>query len=455
MDDQGSYVFHHGTGIAFNMDAKLRGGAFGPTSTTKYEALNQGSEIAYWGTANLWPQDVLKEVNESDVLRPLIRNKAKRLIGQGILYGTTSVDERTGDIKRNAMNVLEIDRALKKTAAPLFLYEQLVDYLTHGIAFAELQTDFEGRVVGLYSQDAVRCRFTKKDKMGRINNVLLSGKWGQGATRPDDAIEVPALDPYYDPAGQVMRGNKGRYILPTRLLHDDNDYYGQAQWHGLILGGYLDLAKAIIKCKLYLTQNLSHIRYHVEVGSEFWENAFPGFKDKKPEAKKKVKEDFTEAFTKWATGVEKSGRTLMTEMLLDDIGMGKAREYRSLVRITPLKLDIPTGAYVEDSAEVDAKIIRAFMDASLFGATPSKDRNSSGSGSDKRIAHTLDLLDNQVEMDLLLTPFDIMAETNGWSDQYGNGKMLKFWTKSFHTATLDQKQGVVTSEPQPTAPPKA
>ncbi|HRD54742.1 MAG TPA: hypothetical protein PKY96_19060, partial [Flavobacteriales bacterium] len=181
----------------------------------------------------------------------------------------------------------------------------------------------------------------------------------------------------------------------------DNDYYAEGEWHGLIKGGYIKLAKAIITTKLWLTVNLSLIRYQVEVGEEFWPLAYPGWKDKKPEDKKKIKEDLRDAVTEWLTGQEKAGRVLISDMLIGDLhgaAGAKLTEYRSLWKITPFKLDIPTGAYVEDSAEVDAKIIRAFMDPSLFGQTPSKDRNSSGSGSDKRVAHTHEVLDNTVDM---------------------------------------------------------
>jgi hypothetical protein len=284
---------------------------------------------------------------------------------------------------------------------------------------------------------------------------VISGKWSQGAgIDAKGNLKLPALDPYFDVAGQITASNKSRFILPLRILTGDNDYYADGIWHGLIEGGYLDLAKAIIKSKLWLTTNLSLIRYHIEIGSEFWELAFPGFGKKTIEERKAIKTQVTEAFTEWVTGQEKAGRTLLTDMLLDDIAIGgKMKEYRSLWKITAFKLDIPTGAYVEDSAEVDAKIIRAFMDPSLFGQTPSKDRNSSGSGSDKRVAHTHELLDNAVEMELLMTPFDVMAETHGWHETYAPGQMLKFWCKSYHAATLDRTLSAVAEKQAPQKPP--
>lgn len=450
-----SVSFSDGVGVLFSA-TKTRGGAFGPSSTEN-EALHASSgDVAFWGATNDWPQQVVAAIRKSDLLGPLIRKQIKRLMGAGVLYGTTEVNER-GEEQRKVLQVLEIDQALRRTNVKVFLYEAWNDWLAQGNVFAELQTDFDGKVVGLYSQDATRCRLKRKDKMGRITQCYLSGKWSNGgAAQSEDTITLPALDPYYDPAGQIKKSKQGRFILPIRILVNDQDYYGEAPWHGLLHGPYLEYAEAILLSKLYLTKNLSLIRYQVEVGNEYWELAFPGFGKMKPEERKEKKDKVLKAFTTWVTGQEKAGRTMMTDMLIDEMPVPGKKEYRSLWKITPFKLELPEGAYIEDSAEIDAKIIRAFMDASLFGATPSKDRNSSGSGSDKRVAHTIELLDNQIDAEMILTPLDVMADVNGWHEKYGGGKLLKFWFKSLHTATADTSQGMVyEKDPNVPKPPKA
>lgn len=446
IEGDGTFIVDTGAGIMFNMDSKspaLRGGKLGPTSTENKAGETNVGEVASWGPNNDFPQQVVAEIKESDILRPLIRQKGKRMIGAGMAYGTSYIDDQ-GEEQRKAMRVAEIDQALKRTNATLYNYEAWNDFTSQGNAFAELQTNVFGDIVGVYCQDATRCRLSVKNKKnGRIEHCFISGSWAMGGGKDaEGAFTLPALDPYYDVAGQVKASNKARFILPLRLLVDDQDYYGEGVWHGLIKGGYLKLAKAIIKAKLHLTLNLNNFKYLVEVGSEFWDRAFPGFKDKPFADQKKIKEDVKDAFKKWATG--QNGSTLLVDMLVDDVVQKK--EYRSLWKITPMKLDIPTGAYVEDSAEVDAKIIRAFMDASLFGATPSKDRNSSGSGSDKRMAHTHELLDNAVDAELILTPWAVMADVNGWHEKYGNGQMIEFWFKGYHSATLDRTLGAISQK---------
>lgn len=432
-----SVIFDTASGFVFTTESRAQGGRMTPTPSTKDDALGLGGKVAQWGPNNDYPQLVLEELRVSDLLRPLIRKQAKRMIGQGLAYGTVEIDEETGEERRRPMRILEIDQVLRRTNVKLYIYEAWLDWITHGNVFAELQTDHAGRIVGLYCQDATRCRLSRKVK-NKITTCYISGKWANGGSEKD-AQAVPVINPDYDPASQVIASNSARFIVPIRLLNDDRDYYGQAQWHGLIHGRYFDLAKAIIKAKLFLTLNLSHMRYHVEIGEEYWERAHPGFKAMEPDKRKEIKAEETRKFTKWATGLEKAGRTLMTEKLIDELATNK--EYRSLWTVTPFKLDIPTGAYIEDSAEVDAKIIRAFMDASLFGATPSKDRNSAGSGSDKMIAHTQEISDNQVDSSFVVTPLDIMADVNDWHAKYGNGKMIEFWFRHPVVQQTRPKQG--------------
>lgn len=441
--DELSLLFGDNAAMSLSLRDRTRGGRMEPTASVRRDQLSGSGDVAFWGAGNCWPQDVTQEVNESDVLRPLIHGKAKRNIGEGIAYGKWV--ETGNGFECKEIRVPEIQQWLKRTNALNFVFSSWINWITHGNTFPEIQMTYGGQVAALYCQDANRVRLSKKDQHGRINNAYISGRWPDGVKPGSEHVmTLPALDPHFDVSGQIRSSNHARFILPIRLLIDDNDYYGQAQWHGLITGGYLELAKAIIRSKLHLTRNLSLIRYHVEIGNEFWEAAYPGFFDLPIEKRREIKRTVRDEFTRWVTGEEKNGRTLLTDMVLDNL-TGPAKQYRSLWKITPLKLDIPTGAYVEDSAEVDAKIIRAFVDASLFSQTPSKDRNSSGSGSDKRIAHSIDLLDNQIDAELVLQPFDVVSELNGWHERFGDGD-LQWWFRTMHTTTSDQTMGMVTEK---------
>lgn len=447
-ESSGGEVFYaEGVGMTFFTEGRSGvKGYYGSSRTEKDDLLGSSTEdVAYWGPGNDYPQQVVKEVNDSDLLRPLIRKYSKTMIGQGLVYGTTTIDEVTGEEKMRPMRVMEIDRWLKRTNITKFLYESWVDWTTHGNVFAEFQMAYDGTVAGVYAQDANRCRLGRKDGNGRINHCYLSGKWASGVPDEKERIKLAALDPDYDPAGQIRAGKFSRCIMPIRLLVDDNDYYGQAPWHGLITSGWLDVAKSIPKLKKYLMSNMMLIKYHIEIGSEYWAQEFPGWDKLSDPEKKKKKKDTVDAFSKWAAGMEKAGRTMMTGMLIDEV---KKETYRSLWKVTPMKLEIPTGAYVEDSQEADFHIVRAFMDPSLFGIAPGKDRNSAGSGSDKRIAHTHHLIDNYVEVEMVQSPLDVVAEVNGWHEKYGNGQMLRFWNKSYHAATLDRTLSAITEKPQ-------
>jgi hypothetical protein len=236
----GDIFFHEGSEMSFfTASNSLRGGRLGPTSTEKTDTISGGGNVASWGTNNDRPQKVVEEMEQSDLLRPLIRKQAKRLIGGGLAYGFDVVDERTGKEGRKALRIPEIDRTLRRTNSALYDYEAWNDWGAQGNVFAELQTDHDGNIVGLYCQDATRCRLSRKDDSGRIRNCYIGGNWpGGDDEKAKGVFKLPALDPYYDVAGQIQESNAARFILPIRLLVDNNDYYGQAPWHGLIDGGY-------------------------------------------------------------------------------------------------------------------------------------------------------------------------------------------------------------------------
>ena len=416
--------------------------SFGPSPSLKKDTTTGTGDVALWGAQNNYPQVVTEWLNKSDVLRPLLRRMANKLIGQGLVYGTTEVDAR-GEQQFRVLDVPAIDAALEDTNHLLYLQESANDWFAHGNVFSELQMNGRGEVVGLFCQDANRCRLSRKDTQGRITRCYIDGEWPNRRDIRKETIDLPALDPYYRVADQVREASSGRLILPLRLLIDDLDYYGIAPWHGLITSGWLDVAEYIPKLKKSLMENLITIRYHIEISEDYWPHAYPGFIDKPADEKTKIKKDAIDAFSKWAAGVEASGRTLLTPMVADQI----AKDYRSMWKVNQLKLEIPTGAYIEDSQEADFHIVRAFMDPTLFGIAPGKDRNSAGSGSDKRMANTHHVLDGFSDAHMLLTPFRLMADVNGWHQRFGQGKRIKFWFKSYHAATLDRTQGAITTNP--------
>lgn len=439
-----SVIFAEGVDMTFFTESPRVKGYYGSSRTEKIDP-NMGSGYwAFWGTANDAPQQTVREVNESDLLRPLIRKQTKTMIGQGVVYGTYEVNPTTGDQRLKPIRQMEIDLWLKRTNIYKYLYESWIDWTTHGNAFTEFQMSYGGQIAGLYAQDAVRCRLSKKDTNGFIRHCGLYGDWPNGVTDEKKLIKLPALDPDYDVAGQIRSSTAARMIMPIRLIVDDNDYYGQAPWHGLITSGWIDVAKAIPKLKKYLMSNMMLIKYHIEIAREYWPLAIEGWAQLSAKKQKEKKEEVVKAFTKWAAGEKSAGRTLMTEKVLDEI---KKETYRSLWTVTPLKLEIPTGAYVEDSQEADFHVVRAFMDPALFGIAPGKDRNSAGSGSDKRIAHTQHILDNFIDTQLMLNPLDVVTDVNGWHEKYGNGQMIHWELKSYHVATADRTLAALTPDP--------
>lgn len=449
MVEKDGVYYHDGLKATFNTGDTRPRGRVGPTPSEKDDGTLTTGKVAFWGENNDHPQEIVEVIQKSDILQPLIVQSAKMMIGQGLVYGTTDIDEVTGEEVLKPMQVPEIEDLLEDFNSDLYLYESAIDWFTSGNAFQEIQMNFGGTVAGLYCNDFTRCRLSRKDPKGRITTAFVDGDWPGRYDIRKETIAMPALDPYYRIPQQIRASKADRFMLPIRILAHDRDYYGRAPWHGLIDSGVLEIAADTLSWRKFFLKNAMTLRYHIEVDSRFWTEKYPGFLEKPKEDQKTIKQNELDAFVKWGTGVEKSGKTLMTTLLMDPV----SKVQWSLWKITPFKLEVSSGAYIPDGQDSDFRTARSFMDPTLFGIAPGKDRNSAGSGSDKRIAHTHHVLDSHSDANLLLTGHRVMTEVNDWHKKYGNGKRIKWRFRGYHAATQDRVLGAIAAKKPTDAPP--
>lgn len=443
----GVYI-HTGIGALFNTDARPRG-RVGPTPSEKDDGTLTTGKVAFWGENNDHPQEIVEVIRKSDILLPLIVQSAKMLMGQGSMYGTTEYDDATGEEIMKPMAVPEIDDTLEDFNSDLYLYESGIDWFSSGNAFQEIHMTHGGTVAGLYCNDFTRCRLGRKNSNGQITQAYVDGDWAGRFQPRDKTITIPALDPYYRIPQQIRASNAARFMLPIRILAHDRDYYGRAQWHGLMDSGVLEFSTEVLKWRRFYLKNSMTLPYQIKVDRIYWSNKYKGFYEMPPKKQKELKKKELDAFTEWATGVERAGRSIMTEMQTDPI----SKFQWSLWEIIQFKIETSAGQYIPDGQDSDFRTARAFMDPTLFGIAPGKDRNSAGSGSDKRIAHTHHVLDSHSDANLLLTGHRVMTEVNDWHKKYGKGKRIKWRFRGYHAATQDRVLGAIAAKPPTDAPP--
>lgn len=411
----------------------------GPTAVV--EAHRLPADVAFWGTNNRHPQDVIEDVKRVNVVSAVIERKVNMLYSGRLTYGTIDYDERLGMEVMRPIRQAEIDDFLGESNADLYCREGLNDWYTFYNVFPELKMGRnKDRVVGLGCQDASHVRLGTMSDKGEISKAFI-GDWS-GIGRGGDAFELAALDPYFRVAQQMLEKRKLRYILPLRILTRGQFYYGLAPWNSLRASGWLDVAKRVPAMKKQLLEQIQHIRYHIEFSEQYFPVKYKTWDKMTPEERAAIFKTEVSEFDKWAKDKGQGG-TYMSIMLESQF----TKEQRSLVKIHPMKLELPEGAYLQDAQEADFIICRDMgLKPSLLGISPSKSGSSPGSGSEDRVSRTNHILDCKGDQDMVLKPFEHISRVNGWDKKYGKGQRLKFWFQNYYAATLDRTMQV---DPKP------
>lgn len=412
----------------------------GPTAVKN--KLHETNEVAFWGDDNLHPQHVADDKKKASIISAVIERKVNMAMSGGLTYGPVTVDEKTGMELMIPRTDPKIQKWMRDANILLYLREAWRDWYTYYNVFVEFKLGrAKDRVLGLGVQDANHVRLGVQNSRGEITKAYVAD-W-RNVSSVEEAIEFPALDPYFRVADQIREGGKGRYILPLRDLGDDQFYYAAAPWHGLRANGWIDVALRVPQLKKHLLTNLMHLRYHIEYAPGFWTTKFPNWESMTPEQRDAEKKAEVQRMNNWLKGEKGQGGVYasgMTQTMLD-------KSLQSMVKINELKMGIPEGAYIEDSQEAEFIICRDLgLAPSLHGISPSKSGSSPGSGSEARTLRTQHILDAKPDMDFLLQPLHYVKELNGWPED------IEFWFRNYYVATKDRINQV---EGKPNAGPEA
>lgn len=406
-----------------------------------------GQDVEFWGATNSFPQEVIADIEKSDIVDTVLDWKARQLVGEGALYGNLA-EGPGGSAVLKPMFIPEIDRWMNRTNFSLYSYEAALDFYTYYNANAELERNRLGEFIGIFSKDQSWRRYAKNNNQGMIDKAYECATWDtvQDLTDKKKVITLEALDPYYNLVAQVEKSNKFRHVLPIRVQTRGRKYYALAPWNGVRASGWLQLAVAIPKMKLRLIEQLMQPPTQIEIHDRYWPRQFgaEAWKNADDAQKKKWINQEVRNFEDMMYSPEEAGKpkVLMTGML-----DGPKGEMLSLWKITSIGTHTPNGAYIEDSQETDYHIVRGLgVDPALVGIAPGKNSTSAGSGSADRVKRTNYLIGALPHGDRLLSMMPLISEVNGWDKKFNRGRPLVWQYRSIHAATLD-KSNQASSDP--------
>lgn len=387
--------------------------------------------IAMWGSNNLFPQEVIADIRPNAVIRPLLDWKARAMYSGGMIYGWLN---ENGKFERKMFP--EIQQWLRMNNYQNYMMEAFRDYFRYENLFPQLSKSINGQqIASVHCHDTSQARLGVQNNNGIIDKCYLNANWDNGAT-VENSIVLPALDPYYDRVGQMKDSKDNAFILPVRLLDEGNVHYALAAWNVIRESEWLKLATLYPKFKNALMENGMNAKYHIKINAAWWEWRFKDWDSLDDEERKTKMQAEVDEFMKVMIGPANAGNFVMTTFQSDPIS-GKNYDGWIIERIdNGVKQG---GDFITDIQEVDFQITRAVgVDASIFNMTSGKGTAGS-TGSDKRMAKLNFLTENIGVFDMIMQPYDIAFDYNGWHKKYGGpNQQVIFKSEALFGGTLDQ-----------------
>lgn len=465
----GNHAFLSGAGAIVTF-TKPSYAAFSETTQAampKVTALNTRLGIAPWGEDNLFPQNIVKQLDYCGVAKSALDWKSRALFGNGIVWGKPETDADGKEIFRVAKkgDYPDVDAWMRTNKKLLRFYlEFSQDWNWFGNCFPELILSKDGKkITKLVHQESCDCRFLQMDKKGRIQWVLLSKLWGNltdqfvkfdpkkaptttstggptSATVIDNEYVVKrrALDPYnpFEDLQEAVKEGARNVILPVQYPSPNKTYYQLAYWDGARMAGWIEIAAKIPTMLKAMYENAFNLKYQIEIPEQYMERRFgAGWNDLEPQEKEEKRMDVLRLMDKWLSGAENSYKTFVTYFDTTREGTEFNR-----IKINPIENKTTFDKDLLASATANGEILFAMqIKPNLIGASSpgSNSTGQDGSGSATREDFLVYLAQLFLERNIILEPLALVQEYNGWDQE------LEFRFRDIVLTTTDQNSGTV------------
>lgn len=386
---------------AFTVDASA---VFREETDTIPIAVDDDLSYMPWGVDNQMPFEVLSLVEKDETLATCQMFNAEVCYGSGLRYDTC--------VASAPVRAEVEDFCLDNDLASYFLGVSQ-DLKHFGMAVSVIILNAEGtRVVRLLRKEACYCRFTPADQSGRIAKVLYAN-WRKSVTSRSAIEEIEMLDPsapWHDLQSRLASGTRHRkFALVSRVPTVDSTYYPIPYYGALFKGKWYNIKQLIGIAKEAKLRNSAPIKYHIEVGSKYWESIFraEGITDRRLQQERIVREK--QQILDFLTGAENSGKAWFSTFYVTPDG----HEQHDVV-ISKIDDSKEGGDWQTDIQEAINMICFTLrVHSNLVGSVPGKGQTNN-SGSDKRELYTIAQALQKPYHDLLFPIHRIIIRLNRW-----------------------------------------
>jgi hypothetical protein len=390
-----------------------------------------------WGPTNMYPQEVMKDLRKSSLIKRIFNDLSDIHVGSGLIYGTyEDSEEGTRIFKPGYLE--EVDEFLMENDAFAVQKQLALDLETVFNAFPEfIWNDKHTKIVQYNPIKAPYCRTQRRNTSGRSKFVYVSGKW-----------PMPSINQYSRVAIDNGSGeNLYKFCLPISYASMDLGlYYSIPHWDTIRNNGWLDVAEKVPRIINTMYANESILKYQVIIPMTYFSDSYCDWEDmtdaEQEEAKKLLEEDLSE----FLSDIKNYGKSFNSYVKVSEDGttLKPAIEIKS-VDNSKLSKD----GFLVDAAAANAETCFATgYSVVLSGVGVPGAKSSQGSGSTIRE----ELWKMQAMMasrrDVSLKPLRLITKINEWKIdgkrivwKYGDISTIQTLNKN-----PDGKEPVVTGD---------
>jgi hypothetical protein len=393
------------------------------TATPAQQTFNSYSPWSPWGTNNLFPQEMLADIESCGILNAIIDGKARFALCEGIVPAQVERDENGVKKVKKWINDKEINSFLRNNNHFFQCVGWFRDLFGMGNAAVQYMVNGErNKIIQFRRIDISEMRYQKEDpnNAGKIDNVYLCSQWDKVSSAKDNRVKaIMLLDPN-SPVEDLRKKIKSGIVetaLTAKYPAWGKHYYSLPLWYAAYK--WVKIAQGVPEMKAAMFENTMRLKYKVTIYPKYWGDAFPGQWDKFTDTEKEAKRNqLFDEIANFLVGTKNSGKSIFVDGQYDQIS---GKQY-SNIDIEPIEDNTKQGEYLPDSAAANSEIAFAMLwnNALTGGNQASGLYEQSQGGSNVRESFLMQVLIHVFERELINYLLWPVAEFNGWTDKYEN-----------------------------------
>lgn len=369
-----------------------------------------------WGTADTFPQDIVKLIRKSTVGKSGLHRLTKAIYGQRLMtYVVEDYDAQGNEVIRYVRNE-EWETIIRQSNFNAVRLGLMQDYMYFGWNVPEIRLNGnKTKVWGIDYHKTSHCRMAPADpKTGKIPTLFISGNFPD--TTAADCLKLPIIDfiRYPDQIEEIKADLKNfTYVMPQLWPDPLNDYYPSVYWDSARESGWLEIATSIPAYKKALFKNQMSLKYDIQIPYEYLETLNPGFSKNSEEDQDSIIDALYNDIVLNLTGADNAQKALLSFFKTDPKTLKPMGNWIIKTIDDKMKND----AYLPDAAAANLEILFAMNVNPASGGQANTGGSSSGGanngGSNIREADLAMRALLQSDRDLCYSFFEFIKLYNG------------------------------------------